>query len=64
MVKGIYPWGLNKGFDLKLCVGSQAQHETPEENWRMHWLKHRKYNNKDEDNSLITLDVKNLDNFI
>ena len=30
-IKTVYPHGLNKGFSLKFCVGSQVQHETPKE---------------------------------
>ena len=31
-IRTIYLCGLNKEFDLKFCVGSQVQYETPEEN--------------------------------
>ena len=53
------PYGLNKGHDLKFCVGSQVQQATLKEGWRTHWLKRCEYNNKDEDNSLKTLNDKN-----
>ena len=54
-IRTLYPGGLNKGFGSKFCVGSQVWQETPEENWRMHWLKHCESNNKHEDNSSNTL---------
>ena len=62
MVNGIRendPWGLNKGHDLKFCVGSRVQQETSEEGRRIFQLKHCEYNNKDEDNSPKTLNDKN-----
>ena len=46
-----YAYGLNKRLNSKFC-------ETPEEGQRTHWLK-REYNNKDENNSLNTLNDKN-----
>ena len=45
---------------MKFCVGSRVQQEIPEEGQRMHWLKCCDYNNKDEDNSLNTLNDKNI----
>ena len=54
-IRKIYPLGLNKDFGSKFHVGSQVRHETPEESQRTHQLKHCEYNNKDEDNSLNTL---------
>ena len=51
------PHGFNKGRSLKFCVGSRVR-QTPEEGWRAYWLKHCG-NNKDEDNSLKTLNDKN-----
>ena len=50
-IRIIYSYGLNKGFGSKFCVGSQVQHEAPEEGWRSHRPKYCEYNNKDEDNS-------------
>ena len=58
-IKASDPYGLNKGHDLKFCVGSQVQQAPLKEGWRTHWLKHCEYNNKDEDNSLKTLNDKN-----
>ena len=51
--------GLDKGYSSKFCVGSQIQHNTPEEGQRMHWLKHCEYNNEDEPNIPNTLSDKN-----
>ena len=51
--------GLNKVRGSKFCVGSQVWQETPEEGERTHWPKWREYN-KDEDNSLKTLNDKNM----
>ena len=53
------PRGLNKSCGLKFCIGSQVQQETPQEDWRIHQPKCCEYNNKDEDNSLKTLNAKN-----
>ena len=50
--------GFNKGRSSKFRVGSQVQ-QTPEEGWRTHRPKHCGTNNKDEDNSLKTLNDKN-----
>ena len=50
--------GFNKGRSLKFCVGSQVR-QTPEEGRRTYWLKRCGNNNKDEDNSLKTLNDKN-----
>ena len=50
MVNGIrtkYPCGLNKGFWLKFCAGSQFQYEMPEEGRRMHQPKCCEFNNED-----------------
>ena len=41
-------------------VSSQVLQETPEEGRRMHLTKCCEYNNKDGDNSLITLNDKNF----
>ena len=56
-IRTIYPCGINKGFGLKFCVGSWVWQETPEDQ-RIHQLKHSEYNNKDENNSLNTLNDK------
>ena len=50
--------GLNKGCGSKFCVGSRVQ-QKPEEGQRTYQPKHCEYNNKDEDNSLKTLNDKN-----
>ena len=50
--------GLNKGHGSKLHVGSWVQ-QTTEEGWRKYCPKCWEYNNKDEDNSLKTLNNKN-----
>ena len=55
----IYLLGLNKGFSLKVCVGSWVQHETIEESQRIQRPKHCEYSNKDEDNSPNILSDKN-----
>ena len=57
-IKTINLSGLNKGFSSKFHGHSQFWHETPEEGQRMHCLKHCKYNNKDKDNSLNSLNDK------
>ena len=44
---------------MTFCVGSQVQHQTPEEGWRMCHSKHCEYINEDEDNSPNTLSNKN-----
>ena len=49
------PRGLNKGSDLKFCVGFQVRQETHEEPQKTHQLKWWEYNNKDNDNSPYTL---------
>ena len=49
---GAYP-------ELQTRVGSQVQHETPEEGQRTHQPKYCKYIYKDEDNNTITLNDKN-----
>ena len=52
-IKTVYPYGLNKRLGLKFCEGSQIQNEG---SWRAHWLKCVCLSlNKDEDNSLNTL---------
>ena len=58
-IRTINPCGLNKGFVSKFFVDSRVWQETPEEGWRIHRLKHCEYNNKDEDNSLNTVNDKN-----
>ena len=61
MVNGIRasdPRGLNKGRGLKFYVGSRVRQETIEEGQRTSRLKRCKYNNKDEDNSLKTVNKK------
>ena len=50
--------GFNKGRSLNFRVGSQVQ-QMPEEGWRTYWPKRCGNNNKDEDNSLKTLNDKN-----
>ena len=60
MVNGIrtsYHHGLDKGFSLTFCVGSQVQHDTPEEGLRTYWPKCGEFNY--EDNSLDILSDKN-----
>ena len=52
------PRGFNKGHSLKFHEGSRVR-QTPEEGWRTYQLKHCGNNNKDEDNSLKTLNDKN-----
>ena len=52
------PHGFNKGRCPKFHVGSWVQ-RTPEEGQRTYWPKHCGNNNKDEDNSLKTLNDKN-----
>ena len=54
------PYGLNKGCGSKLQVGFWVPQKTPEEGQRTHRLKHCEYNNKDEDNSPKTLNVKKI----
>ena len=51
------PHGFNQGCSSKFSVGSRVQ-QTPEEGWRTYQPK-RGNNNKDEDNSLKTLNDKN-----
>ena len=53
------PRGFNKGHSLKFHEGSWVQ-QTPEEGRRTYQPKHCGNNNKDEDNSLKTLNDKNL----
>ena len=48
-----------KGFELKFSVGSRIWQETLEEGWKTHRPKRCEYNNKDEDNSLNTINDKN-----
>ena len=52
------PLGFNKGRSLKFHLSSRVW-QTPEEGQRTYWLKHCGNNNKDEDNSLKTLNDKN-----
>ena len=52
------PRRFNKGHSLKFCVGSQVR-QTPKEGWRTYWPINCGNNNKDEDNSLKTLNDKN-----
>ena len=63
MAKGIRPGGphgFNKGCSLKSRIGFRVQ-QTPEEGRRTYWPKRCGNNNKDEDNSLKTLnDKKNV----
>ena len=56
--RSVPPHGLNKGQGLKFCIGSQVW-QTPEEGWKSFRAKHWEYNNKDEDNSLKTLNNQN-----
>ena len=51
------PHGFNKGRSWKFHEGSWVQ-QTPEEGRRTYWLKCCVNNNKDEDNSLKTLNDK------
>ena len=51
--------GFNKGRSSKFCKGSQVR-QTPEEGWRICLSKRHGINNKNEDNSLKTLNDKNL----
>ena len=53
------PCGFNKGRNSKFHEGSQVR-ETPEEGWRPYRPKRCGNNNRDEDNSLKTLNDKNL----
>ena len=53
------PRGFNKRRSSKFCVGSQVQ-QTSEEGQRTYWPKCCGNNNKDEDNSLKTLNVCKL----
>ena len=53
------PRGFNKGRSLKFHVGSQVQ-----EGWRTYRPKRCGNNNKDEDNSLKTLNDKNEKDFV
>ena len=59
-IRTLYPCGLNKGFGLKFYVSFQVRQETTEESWRMHQPKRCECDNKDEDNSLNTLNDKNF----
>ena len=59
-IRTISPHELNKGFSLNFCEGSRIQQDTPVEGPRTKQLKHCEYNNKDEDNSLNTLNDKKL----
>ena len=62
MVNGIRtgnPCGFIKGRSSKFHVGSRVQ-QTPEEGWRTYRPKRCGNNNKDEDNSLKTLNDKNI----
>ena len=62
MINGIRigdPRGFNKGHSSMFRAGSRVQ-QTPEEGWRTYWPKHCGNNNKDENNSLKTLNDKNL----
>ena len=54
-IRTIYPRGLIE-VSLKFCMGSQVQHETPEEGWRTHRPKYCEYDN--EDNGLNNLSDK------
>ena len=52
------PRGFNKGCSSKFCEGFRVR-QTPEEGRRTYQPKHCGNNNKDEDNSPKTLNVKN-----
>ena len=52
------PRGFNKGHSLKFHEGSRVQ-QTPEKGQRIYRPKRCRNNNKDEDNSLKTLNDKN-----
>ena len=58
-IRTIYPHELNNGFGSKFHISSCGRNETPEESRIMHQPTCCKYNNKDEDNSLNTLNDKN-----
>ena len=53
------PCGFNKGRSSKFWEGSRVR-QTPEEGWRTYRPKHCGNNNKDKDDSLKTLNDKNL----
>ena len=53
------PCGFNKGCSSNFCEGSRVW-QTPEEGWRTYRPKHCGNNNKDEDNSLKTVNDKNI----
>ena len=57
-MKTIYLHRLNKGFGSKFCVDSWVQHETPEQNWRMHWMKCCENNSKYENHNPNSLSLK------
>ena len=58
-IRKIYPWGLNKGLSFEvLCRLSSLI--IPGEGQRMQWPKCFEYQNKDEDNSLNTLNDKKI----
>ena len=62
MVNGIKtgdPHGFNKGRNSKFHVGSRVR-QPPEEGRRTYRPKHCGNNNKDEENSLKTLNDKNI----
>ena len=61
MANGIrtgYPRGFSKGCSSKFCEGSRVR-QTPEEGQKTYRPKHCGNNNKDEDNSLKTLNEDN-----
>ena len=53
------PRGFNKGRSSKFRKGSPVR-QTPEESWKTYRPKRCGNNNKDEDNSLKTLNDKNI----
>ena len=53
------PCGFNKGCSSKFHEGSRVR-QTPEEGQRTFWLKRCGNNNKDENNSLKTLNDRTL----
>ena len=57
------PLGFNKGHSLKFREGSRVQ-QTPEEGQSTYLPKHCGNNNKDEDNSLKTLNDKKSSSFV
>ena len=51
-MRTVYHHRLNKEFGSKFSEANRLQQKAPEEGRRIEWLKHCKYNNQDEDNTL------------